>query len=124
MGQTNSTLEGRILSKDGTGIPGANILLKDSNIGTVSDLDGHFNLSLPLGEVVLEVSYIGYVKRELVISMPFSGDLDITLDEDGISLSAIEVVSTGYQQLPRERSTGSFVQLDETLVNRRVSTNL
>ncbi|EOZ93771.1 TonB-dependent receptor [Indibacter alkaliphilus LW1] len=125
IGQTDrSTLEGRILSKDGTGIPGANILLKNSNTGTISDIDGNFSLSLPLGEAVLEVSYIGYDSKEVAVSIPFSGTLEISLEEDGISLSAIEVVSTGYQQLPRERSTGSFVQLDETLVNRRVSTNI
>src|SRR5690606_1445510 len=40
------------------------------------------------------------------------------------ALQELEVVSTGYQEIPRERATGSFVQLDETTLNRRVSTSI
>src|SRR5690606_5692783 len=39
-------------------------------------------------------------------------------------LEEVEVVSTGYQQLPKERATGSFVQIDNEMMNRRVSTNI
>lgn len=122
--QNSEILEGFILSPFGDPVPGANILVKGSTTGTVSDVNGKFTLSLAHGSYVLEVSYIGFgtVRRE--ISIPFHGILEIHLEEDGIGLSEVEVFSTGYQQLPKERSTGSFVLLNRELVDRRVSTNL
>ncbi|MEB2778757.1 TonB-dependent receptor plug domain-containing protein, partial [Algoriphagus sp. D3-2-R+10] len=43
---------------------------------------------------------------------------------DQLILGEVEVVSTGYQEIPRERASGSFVQLGQEMVNRRVSTNI
>lgn len=39
-------------------------------------------------------------------------------------LKGVEIVSTGYQTLPKERATGSFVQINNELLNRRISTNV
>jgi TonB-linked SusC/RagA family outer membrane protein len=49
--------------------------------------------------------------------------MQILLEPDEKMLSEV-TVSTGYQQIPRERSTGSFAQVDQTLFNRSVGTNL
>ncbi len=66
----------------------------------------------------------GYETTDLKISVPLNQPLQISLEEKNVSLSAVEIVSTGYQELPKERATGSFVVVDEDLVNRRISTNL
>ncbi len=41
-----------------------------------------------------------------------------------MELSQVEVLATGYQEIPRERANGSFVGIDKELVNRRVSTGI
>ncbi|KQB99888.1 hypothetical protein AQF98_15350 [Pedobacter sp. Hv1] len=50
--------------------------------------------------------------------------MEIVLVEAIDELSEINIVSTGYQSLPKERATGSFVQLNNELLNRRISTNI
>ncbi|MFC0264796.1 SusC/RagA family TonB-linked outer membrane protein [Fontibacter flavus] len=123
--QNTSLLKGQVLTKkDGSPLPGANVTLKGQNIGTVTDADGLFTLNLPEGEARLMFSYIGFESKEREINMPLSGLLTVYLVEAGLDLEDVEIVSTGYQQLPKERATGSFVKLDEKLINRRVSTNL
>ncbi|MCH7400876.1 SusC/RagA family TonB-linked outer membrane protein [Belliella kenyensis] len=105
-------------------LPGAIILFGDKEEATITDSEGKFVFKLPAGEVRLEIKYLGYESKFLDIVVPIAEDLIITMNEDGMSLDAVEIVSTGYQQLPKERATGSFVQIENELVNRRISTNI
>ncbi|MFD2036383.1 SusC/RagA family TonB-linked outer membrane protein [Belliella marina] len=123
--QESSILKGRIVDeKDGMPLPGANVTLKGTTKGTITDVDGLFSLNLPVGESILVFSYIGFESAERNISIPFNGIFELKMEEAGLAMEGVEIVSTGYQQLPKERATGSFVSLDENLINRRVSTNL
>lgn len=82
------------LIKDGeTGepIPFANIMIKDKTIGTNSDIDGKFSLSVPYGAKSLVVTYVGYETNEITISNSF---LDISLKPSAMALE--EVVVTAY----------------------------
>ncbi|RZS95782.1 TonB-dependent receptor plug domain-containing protein [Cecembia calidifontis] len=58
---------------------------------------------------------MGAPKEELLL---------IKLRPQDLSLSEVEIVSTGYQQLPKERATESFVQVENELISRRITTNL
>ncbi|UJP64882.1 SusC/RagA family TonB-linked outer membrane protein [Mongoliitalea daihaiensis] len=117
--------KGRV-SSESTGEPlvGATIMIKDTKKGVIADRDGRFEIILNSINDVLVISYLGFETRELSPSNVSEDFLNIQLKDLGLDLMNVEVVSTGYQQLPKERATGSFVQLDEELVNRRVSTNL
>ncbi len=110
-------------AQDKLPLPGANIRVKGSNLGTVTDEDGRFELQLSSVDTLLEVSYIGFGKIDYRIQFPPTDELYILLSPLEVGLGEVEVVSTGYQQLPKERTTGSFAFLDEELVDRRVSTN-
>lgn len=105
---------------------GASVVVKGTNYGAVADLDGRFNLSLAPGNYTLLVSSIGYLTQEIPLSVPLANAemLTLQLSPDQISLQGVEVVSTGYQEIPKERATGSFVQVDNKLVNRRISSNI
>lgn len=118
-------IRGKVLSEtNNTTLLGVNILLKGTSKGVVSGNDGSFALSLEKGTYTLVFSYIGYVSKELTIHVPILNPLEIFLQEDEVSLASVEVVSTGFQELSAERSAGSFVQVDNKLVNRRVGTNI
>ena len=123
--QTTYRFIGEVVDKQsGEPLPGVNLLIKDKMIGTVTDGEGRFELDLPRGSFIVKVSYIGYGSREIDLTIPASGTLIIQLEPDFQSLQEFQVVSTGFQELSPERTTGSFVQLDEQLLNRRVSENL
>lgn len=123
--QQNYSLKGKIIdSESGEPIPGVNILLKGSLVGTVSNSDGQFELTLPSGLQQLKISYIGYNSLEPEVQIPHTGELIIRMQAEDLELREFQVVSTGFQELSPERSTGSFASLDQKLVNRKVSSNL
>ncbi|UCS91968.1 SusC/RagA family TonB-linked outer membrane protein [Echinicola marina] len=110
--------------ESGLELPGATIKIKDSNKGMVTDAEGRFSIDLDAGEYTLVLSYLGYETKELSITVPISEALNILLYPSQSELQAVEVVSTGYQELPKERATGSFVQMDKQLINRRVGADI
>ncbi|MBD8489180.1 SusC/RagA family TonB-linked outer membrane protein [Echinicola sp. CAU 1574] len=105
-------------------LSGALIRVAGTETATVTDEKGNYGFQLAKGSYSLEISYLGFRSQTLEISVPLDKEPVTFLVEEGLSMDAVDVVSTGYQQLPRERSTGSFVQLDEKLLQRRVSTDL
>lgn len=120
-----SVLSGTVVdSQSGEPVPGVSILLKGTVRGTVSDESGNFELLIPAGNQVVMVSYLGYEGQELELSIPYSGSLRIELLPMDIQLGGVEVLSTGYQNIPVSRAAGSFVQVDKDLLERKVSTNL
>lgn len=123
--QEQTVVSGTVLSQtDQLPLPGVNVILKGSTLGTVSNEEGKFILSLPSGNQTLKFSYIGYSSKELEITVPVSGQLTVFLSEDQVELSQFDIVSTGFQELSSERTTGSFVRLDTELINRSVSTDI
>ncbi|WP_235296372.1 SusC/RagA family TonB-linked outer membrane protein [Portibacter marinus] len=74
---------------------GANVIVKQSDVGTITDIDGSYSLELQgLENPILEVSYIGYVTQ----SIPVNGQtvINVTLSEDSEVIE--EVVITGYKK--------------------------
>ncbi|MEB2774860.1 mucoidy inhibitor MuiA family protein [Algoriphagus sp. D3-2-R+10] len=90
--QTFGSVSGRITSaSDGSPLPGANILVTGTTIGTVSDMEGNYSLTLPSGANRLSAYFIGYQPRDIAIN---SSKVNISLQEDTQALN--EVVVTGY----------------------------
>lgn len=79
--EDNRQLSGRITDgRSGESLPGAAILVKGLGTGVSSDIDGHFVLLLPSGEHWLEVSYLGYLTKEVRVSRDYDGKLSINLE--------------------------------------------
>jgi TonB-dependent SusC/RagA subfamily outer membrane receptor len=72
---------------------------------------------------VLEITFIGYRTKTVALTKDIR-TLQVTLHTDLAVLKSVNVVSTGYQDLPLERATGSFDQIDIKLLNRSVSTDI
>lgn len=124
--QTGSGISGTVLEKEtGMPVPGALVLVSDPNISAVTDKEGKFSLSLKPGAYELRISFIGFRTIQQTVEV-LSGMLPLTvaLETEEIGLDQVEVLSTGYQQIPKERATGSFAFLDQELVDRRVSTSV
>lgn len=123
--QEGKLLSGEVRSAtDRQSLPGANVLIKGTSKGTVTNSEGSFSLSVASDSITLVVSYLGFISQEKLV-IPSSGNpLVFYLEPDQVILAEVEVLSTGYQEMPRERASGSFVQLGQEMVDRRVSTNI
>ncbi len=96
----------------GEAVIGANVIVKGTTNGTVTDYDGKFSLDVPANSILL-VSYIGYLSTEIL-----AGDtpMEIKLKEDTQSLE--EVVVVGYGMQKKESLTGALQTLNnEKLTN-------
>lgn len=91
---------------------GASIVVKGNpSVGTITDMQGHFHLSVPSSAKELVVSYVGYENQ--VITLGNQTHFDVTLEESSIVLD--EVVAIGYAKVKRRDLTGatSSVSSDE-----------
>ncbi len=83
--------------KDANGEPviGANVSIKGTTTGTITDIDGKFVLSVPEG-VTLQISFIGYISKDVIVGN--NKTFDIQLIEDAKKLEEIVVVGFGTQK--------------------------
>jgi len=123
-GQTTAPLIGSVTSTDGIGLPGVLVSFSDTDIRTITDENGGFSLNAPDGAYLLMASYIGMESFRLPVTLPTNDPISIVLKQSELELSQVDVVSTGYQQLPKERATGSFAFLDSQLVQRKVGSTI
>ena len=85
------TVTGTIVDETGEPLPGVNVVIKGTTVGTVSDLDGHYSITVPHGVNTIVYSFIGMNSLELPIN---SGRMDVNMETDVQQLS--EVLVTGY----------------------------
>lgn len=88
-------------------IIGANVRVKGSTTGTITDINGEFELEVP-DNAVLQISYIGYISQDVTVKGKTS--LDIQLNEDSQALD--EVVVVGYGTMRKSDLTGSVARAD------------
>ncbi|MCG8309530.1 MAG: SusC/RagA family TonB-linked outer membrane protein [Cytophagales bacterium] len=109
------TIQGRITSMmDGAGIPGANVVVKDSGTGTITDINGEYTIEIDGEGAVLVFSYVGYMTEEVEVGN--RSVIDVVLAESIESLE--EIVVTGLSiERDRESLGYSVSQVDGDQVN-------
>lgn len=95
LGKQNRKITGMVTDNNGESIIGANVVVKGTTTGTVTDLNGKYVLEVPLG-AILQVSFIGYLTEEVVVNNKKTAD--IKLIEDTQSLDEVVVVGYGTQK--------------------------
>lgn len=114
-------VRGRVVNEQNVPLNGATVKVKGTNTATITDSKGEFVLTNIAEKAELVISHVGF-KAVTVRVKEDLGVIKLISFEAG--LEAVEVVSTGYQHLPKERATGSFVLVNNELLNRSVSTNI
>ena len=98
------TVTGRVTSaEDNESLPGVNVLVKGTNQGTVTDMDGNYSIEVPSPESVLVFSSIGFVPKEVIVGI--QQVINITLTADIQTLD--EIVVVGYGTMKKSDLTGS-----------------
>lgn len=112
-------VSGRITDKEGEPLIGVTITVPGTQKMTITDINGNFSLPTADPSDRIEVSYIG---KKTISRKAGSHRLNVILYDDDNMLS--DVMVTGYQQLSRERATGSFDKIGEKELAARPATDL
>lgn len=115
--QQKKIITGTVVDSNGEAVIGANVLVKGTTNGTITDMDGKFSLEVPEGAMLL-VSYIGYGDYETKVGN--QSNLSITLKEDSKALD--EVVVVGYGTMKKKDLTGAVGAVKgDDLASRRTT---
>ena len=110
----SNRLTGTVVDEQGTPLIGVNVFVKNSNIGTITDIDGRFSIENVSSNALVTVSYIGYVTQEIAVGG--RSTINITLVDDAHALE--EVVVVGYGSFKKSDLTGAISQVKgDDLVN-------
>ncbi|WP_186758605.1 SusC/RagA family TonB-linked outer membrane protein [Echinicola salinicaeni] len=115
----NNKIEGRVTDENGEGLPGATILEKGTNNGSITDLEGNFAISVSKNSTLI-FSYIGYVNQE--ISVGNQNQLNVSLAPDLTNMD--EVVVVGYGISKKSDLTGAVVRADIDAFRESPNTNI
>lgn len=89
-------LKGKVTDEKGGALPGVSIKLKGSSVGTMTDANGNYALTLPDGAGTLVFSFIGFAQQEVPVNNRTM--INIVLKEESSALSEIVVVGYGTQK--------------------------
>ncbi|WKN44953.1 SusC/RagA family TonB-linked outer membrane protein [Tunicatimonas pelagia] len=104
----DKTISGTVTDiENGETLPGVNVLAKNTTIGTVTDVDGNYSLSVPDDAQVLIFSSVGYTSEEVAIGNQTTINVDMVPDIQSLS----EVVVIGYGTQKKSDLTGSVVSV-------------
>ncbi len=119
------TITGRVVSEvSNQPIEKVSISTKEGSQVVLTDNEGKFTISIA-NSTSLTARHIGYIDYTIDLKPENTSlSLLIRLRPYIEQLKEVTVISTGYQKVPKERATGSFAQIDNKLLNRRVSTDI
>ena len=105
----SKTVSGTVVDQTGEPIIGANVVVKGTTNGIITDLDGRFTLSNVPDKGTISISFIGYQDQE--ISVAGKTNLQVTLQEDNAMLDEVVVVGYGVQK--KSDVTGAMARVGE-----------
>lgn len=106
-------------SQTGEPMPGVNIVVKGSTVGTITGIDGKYSLNVSDSKSILVFSFIGYIPKEIV---PGGNVADVALVSDMMNLE--EVVVVGYGTQRRVTLTGSVASVNSKEIAKTPTTNI
>lgn len=109
-------VKGHVKDTTGEAVIGANVLVKGTTNGTITDFDGNFTLNVPK-DAILSVSFVGYKPVEVKAAPTVM----ITLEDDSQVLDAVVVI--GYGSVKKNDMTGSVTAIKPDKLNKGLITN-
>lgn len=120
-GMQQATITGTVTdSQTGDAMPGVNIVVKGTTVGTITDANGKFTLAVPDKKAPLVFTFIGYVTKEVVLDN--KNVVDVTMESDMMNLE--EVVVVGYGTQRRVTLTGSVASVSNKEIAKTPTTNI
>lgn len=101
------TITGCVVGSDGLPIPGATVMLRGTDVGAMTDIEGNYTLEVPMGTWEITYSFIGY--EALNIPLSYSDEINVELEESELALD--EVMAVGYGVQRSQNMTGSIASV-------------
>lgn len=111
---------GVVLDSNQEPVIGATVRVPDTNIGTITDVDGTFNIEVPDGATELQVSYIG-MEKPMTVAID-SNNLTINIGSQEIALD--DIIVTGYSTAEKRNFTGSAKSVTSKVVEDKSTSNI
>ena len=115
-------LTGKVVDAKGEPLAGATISVRGTDHSAASGSDGRFVLRNVNEKAMIVVSSIGYESK--MIKLSGKNELFIQMTVTAQEMKEVVVMNTGYQQIPKERATGSFEQINTKKFNQQISTDI
>ncbi|MEG0455662.1 MAG: carboxypeptidase-like regulatory domain-containing protein, partial [Bacteroides sp.] len=116
--QQNRKVTGTVTDEKGETIIGANVTVKGSTVGVITDLDGNFALEVP-ADAVIRISYIGFLPQE--VKTQGKNSFKIRLKEDTKTLDEVVVVGYGTQKKVNMTGSVSAVNVEKMAESRPIN---
>jgi len=117
--QQTQTISGKVTGDTGENLPGVTILVKGTNIGTSSDVEGSYTLQVPAGSNTLVVSFVGFRTREVPINNQTTININLATDAKALQ----EVVVVGYGTQEKVNLTGAVAVVSTKELENHPITN-
>lgn len=118
--QSSITIQGKVTVDDSNeGLPGVNVFLKGTDNGTITDIDGNYQITVPDESAILVFSFIGYVSQEVAVGSQRT--INVIMAEDAQALD--EVVVIGYGTQRKSDITGAVTGLNADQFNKGALTS-
>jgi len=114
------TIQGRVVSETGEGLPGVSVIVRATSTGTVTDAKGDYSMEIPNDAKVLIFSFVGYLKQEVAVGNQTT--LNVQLQPNTQNLD--EVVVVGYGTQNRRDITGSIGSIKTSQITDQRVTSL
>ena len=117
----NRTISGKVFDANDEPLIGVTVAVESATIGAVTDIDGAFTIQVPAGEVVLNVSYIGFASQKVKVA-PDQSSVTVHMKEDAVLLN--ETVVVGYGKQKKVNLTGAVATVGGDELENRVTRSL
>lgn len=116
----NRTISGTVSDVDGLSLPGVNVTIKGSTLGTITDFNGEYTIEVSSNANVLVFSFMGMLTEEVLVED--KKVIDVTLIQDLVGLD--EVVVIGYGTIKKKDLTGSIQTVGGDELVKAMNTNV
>jgi TonB-linked SusC/RagA family outer membrane protein len=112
--QDTRTLRGTVVDAQNNPVIGATVIVKDTRIGVPTDVEGNFELQIPVDNEVIVISFIGMETQE--VNVANQNQIEVTLESSSVQLE--ETVVVGYGQQKKESVVGAITQTTGEVLQR------
>lgn len=113
-------VSGKVISDDGLAVPGVNVIIEGTTIGTSTNAEGAYTLNISNANAVLVFSFIGYTTERIAVQN--QSVINVTLKPDITTLSEVVVVGYGTQKKTSMTAAVSTISADEVVSRQAPNT--
>jgi len=110
--QVQQQISGIITDEFGLGLPGVNVIEKGTSNGTTTNIEGEYTLKVTSPDAILVFSFVGYTTQEITVNE--QSEISLSLEESVLALDAVNLISTGFQTIAREKLTGAAENINKS----------